>query len=160
MMIRLTQSNQAKTIRGFTLLETMVAFGVFAMVSGGIIYGYVQTNRMAEWSATSLAAQSFASMGAEQARAAKWDPWAYPQNSNTDQRVSGSIWTNSGIYDIPIKGNPTNNNFGFFVTNIISVTNLSMNPPLRQITSTVYWNFYLTKRSYTNTVILLRAPDQ
>ncbi len=138
----------------------MVAFGVFAMVSGGILYGYIQTNRMAEWAAISLAAQSYASEGAEQARAAKWDPWAYPQNANTDQRTNGSSWSIPGIYDIPIKGNPTNGNFGFFVTNIVSVTNLQMNPPLRQITSTVYWNFYLTGKSYTNTVILLRAPDQ
>jgi type II secretory pathway pseudopilin PulG len=161
MTIRSIKPNQSRSARGFTLIETLVAFGVFAMVSGGILYGYIQTNRMAEWAATSLAAQSYASQGAEQARAAKWDPWAYPQNANTDQWTNGSPpRITVGIFDIPIKGNPTNSNFGFFVTNVVTVTNLQMNPPLRQITSTVYWNFYVTGKSYTNTVILLRAPDQ
>lgn len=160
MMIRQNNLNHQKTA-GFTLIETMMAFVVFAMVSGGVIYGYVQSNRMSEWAAISLAAQSFASQGAEQARAAKWDPWAYPQNTNTtDQWPSGTIKTNTGIFDIPIKGNPANTNFGFFCTNIVSVSNVMANPPLRQIISTVYWNFYLTKKAYTNTVVLLRAADQ
>ena len=160
MMMPLAQTNRRSGASGFTLIETMVAFGVFAMVVAGVIYGYVQANRMAEWSAISLAAQSYASQGAEQARAAKWDPWAYPANSNTDQTPSGSVWTNTGIFDIPIKGNPTNGNFGFFETNIVSIVNISANPPLRKIVSTAYWNFYLTGKPYSNTVVLLRAPDQ
>jgi prepilin-type N-terminal cleavage/methylation domain-containing protein len=160
MMLRLASMKRRAGASGFTLIETLVAFVVFSMVSAGVIFGYVQANRMAEWSAISLSAQSYASQGAEQARAAKWDPWAYPQSTNTDQTPSGTIWTNTGIFDIPIKGSPTNGNFGFFVTNIVSVTNISMNPPLRKIVSTVYWNFYLTGRQYTNTIVLLRAPDQ
>jgi len=161
MMIWPDNLNRQKA-SGFTLIETLVAFAVFAMVSSGVVYGYIQANRMAEWSALSLAAQSFASQGAEQARAAKWDPWAYPQNTNTtDQIPSGGIpVTHVGVFDIPIKGNPANTNFSFFVTNVVTVSNLMLNPPLRQIVSTVYWNFYLTHKSYTNTVVLLRAADQ
>jgi type II secretory pathway pseudopilin PulG len=160
MMMALAQKNPRSGASGFTLIETLVAFAVFAMVVSGVIYGYVQTNRMAEWSAISLAAQSFASQGAEQARAAKWDPWAYPSNTNTDQTPAGSVWTNTGIFDIPIKGNPTNGNFGFFETDIVSVVTVTLNPPLRKIVSTTYWNFYLTGTAYSNTVVLLRAPDQ
>ena len=160
MMIRLDNLHRQKT-SGFTLIETMVAFVVFVMVAGGIIYGYVQANRMAEWSAISLAAQSFATQGAEQARAAKWDPYAYPQNTNTTmQWTSGTSRTNTGIFDIPIKGSPSSTNFNFFVTNIVTVSDIMGNPPLRQIVSTVYWSFYLTHKSYTNTVVLLRASDQ
>src|ERR1700744_6806413 len=133
MMIRQDNLNHRKTA-GFTLIETMMAFVVFSIVSSGVIYGYIQTNRMAEWSGISLAAQSYASQGAEQARAAKWDPWAYPQKTNTtDQWQSGTIKTNYGIFDIPIKGSPANTNFGFFCTNIVSVSNVMANPPLRQI---------------------------
>ncbi len=160
MMIRLDNLNRRKT-SGFTLIETLVAFVVFALVSGGIIYGYVQTNRMAEWSAISLAAQSYATQGAEQARAAKWDPYAYPPSTNTsDQWPSGNTRINTGIFDIPIKGSPSGTNFNFFVTNIVTVTDASLNPHLRQIVSTVYWSFYLTHKSYTNTVVLLRAADE
>ncbi len=138
----------------------MVAFGVFVVVVGGVLYGYVQTNRMSEWSAMSLAAESYASQGAEMARAAKWDPWAYPANTNTDQLPSGTIFTNTGVFDIPIKGNPSSTNFSFWETNIVVVTNLSLNPPLRRITSTVVWNFYLTGAYYTNVIVMLRAPEQ
>ena len=164
MMLSLAKTNRQSEATGFTLVETLVAFAVFILVAGGVIYGYLQTNRMAEWAAISLTAQSYASQGAEQARAAKWDPYAYPQNSNTDQIMTqGYLYTNSGmnyIFDIPIKGDPTSTNFPFFVTNIVSVSNIMANPYLRQITSQVVWTFYVTGRVYTNTVVLLRAPDQ
>jgi type II secretory pathway pseudopilin PulG len=164
MMLSLAKANRQTEAAGFTLVETLIAFFVFALVAGGVMYGYLQTNRMAEWSAISLAAQSYASQGVEQARALKWDPYAYPPNSNTDQLL---VWqnphTNSGmnyIFDIPIKGDPTSTNFPFFVTNVVTVVNVVTNPPLRQITSKVVWTFYVTGRVYTNTSVLLRAPDQ
>jgi len=163
MMLRLAKHNRCTSAVGFTLIETLVAFAVFGMVAGGIIFGYIQTNRMAEWSAISLAAQSYAGQGAEQARAAKWEPWAYPQSTNTDQWPPGAPRTNAGmnyIFDIPIKGSPDSNNFAFFVTNVVTISNVMLNPPLRQITSQVTWTFYLTGKEYTNTVVLLRAPDQ
>ena len=53
---------------GFTLIEILIAVVIFGMLSSGLIYGYVQANRMAEWSSMSLAAQSYASQGLEQAR--------------------------------------------------------------------------------------------
>ena len=163
MMLSLAKANRQPEAAGFTLIETLIAFLIFALVAGGVIAGYLQTNRMAEWSAITLTAQSYASQGAEQARAAKWDPYAYPQNTNTDQMPAGTIRTNSGmnyIFDIPIKGDPASTNFPFFVTNVVTVANVLNNPPLRQITSTVVWTFYITGQVYTNTVILLRAPDQ
>ena|ERR1700744_353061 len=160
MRLCLEKKSRQKNNAGFTLIETLVAFLIFAMVAGGVIYGYVQTNRMAEWSALSLAAQSYASQGAEQARAAKWEPYAYPQNTNTDQMPSGSIVSHVGIFDIPIKGTPTAADFMMWETNVVTVTNVMSNPWLRQIPSRVVWTFYLTGRKYTNTYVLLRAPDQ
>ena len=163
MMSRLAKHNRNTRAVGFTLIETLVAFAVFGLVAGGVLYGYVQTNRMAEWAAISLAAQSYAGQGAEQARAAKWEPWAYPTTTNTDQWPPITIRTNCGqnyIFDVPIKGNPQSNNFAFFVTNTVTISNVMINPPLRQITSKVVWTFYITGQIYTNTVVLLRAPDQ
>lgn len=158
--------NRPSRAAGFTLVELLVAFAVFGMISSGVIYGYIQSNRMAEWSAISLAAQSYASQGAEQVRAADWRPRDYPAATGygtMDELQAPYSVTNCGtnyILDIPIKGNPSASDFGFFVTNYVSIINVSTNPPLRQIRSDAVWIFYLTGVKYTNTVILLRAPDQ
>ena len=45
----------------FTLIEVMIAFVIFGLVTSGMIYGYVEANRLAEWSSQSLAAMSYAS---------------------------------------------------------------------------------------------------
>ena len=42
------------------------------LVMSGMMYGYVQANRMAEWSSQSLAAMSYAAQGMEQLRSAQW----------------------------------------------------------------------------------------
>ncbi|HWY31888.1 MAG TPA: type II secretion system protein [Candidatus Acidoferrum sp.] len=151
---------------GFTLVEILVALFVFMMVSSGIIYGYVQANRMVQWSSISLAAQSFASQGAEQARAANWNPNGYPMTSNfpgafdelapTNEVFSGSNY----VLDVPSKGAPGSSDFCFYVTNYVTVTSLSVNPNLRQIRSDAVWRFYLTGTLYTNTTIILRTSNQ
>jgi prepilin-type N-terminal cleavage/methylation domain-containing protein len=144
---------------GFTLVEVLCALTIFIIIAAGILNGYVQANRMAEWSALSLSAQNYAEQGAEQARAANWRPRDYPPTDElppTNYIETGSNY----IFDIPIKGQPTDPNFPFFVTNYVTVTNLSVNPALREIISQTIWNFYLTGKTYTNTCILLRAPDQ
>jgi prepilin-type N-terminal cleavage/methylation domain-containing protein len=165
MILMKTPLSRRKRAAGFTLIEILVAFMVFGMVSAGLIYGYVQTNRMAEWSALSLSAQSYASQGAEQARAADWRPRDYPPATGfgTMDELPPTNYIRSGanyIFDVPIKGTPAATDFAFFVTNYVSITTVSVNPPLRQIRSDVIWVFYLTGQVYTNTAILLRAPDQ
>ncbi len=142
---------------GFSLAELLIAFGVLSLVFSGLIYGYVQANRMAEWTSMSLAAESYASQGAEQARAANWSPRSYPPIDQTGITNFPPTWD---ILDVPIKGNPASNDFAFFVTNYISVTNYSVNPPIRLIRSDCKWTFPLTGAVQSNTVILLRAGDQ
>src|ERR1035441_6902842 len=66
---------------GFTMIEVMVSFFIFGLVASGLIYGYVQINRMAEFSSMSLAAQSYASQGLEQAKSAQWNYVRWP-NTN------------------------------------------------------------------------------
>ena len=144
---------------GFTLVEVLMALTIFILVGAGILNGYVQANRMAEWSALSLSAQNYAEQGAEQARAANWRPRDFPPTDELPPTNYMEYGTNY-IFDIPIKGTPANANFPFFVTNYVTVTNLSVNPALREIISETIWTFYLTGRTYTNTCILLRAPDQ
>lgn len=134
------------------------------MVTGGVVYGYIQVNRMAEWSAISLAAQSYAAQGAEQVRAADWRPDDYPYVAGyggSDElpaptNFPGAIY----ILDIPRQGSASNSGALFYVTNYVSITTAQTNPPLRLIRSDAVWTFFLTGKVYTNTVILLRAPDQ
>lgn len=141
---------------GFALAELLIAFGILLTVFSGLIYGYVQANRMAEWTSMSLAAQSYASQGAEQARAGNWSPRAYPPVDQTG--LTNYVWWD--ILDVPIKGSPTNTDFAFNVTNYVSITTYSVNPPIRQIRSDCKWTFPLTGAVQSNTVILLRAGDQ
>jgi prepilin-type N-terminal cleavage/methylation domain-containing protein len=164
-LMKTTLSRPARAA-GFTLIELLIAFLIFALVCSGIIYGYVQSNRMSQFAALTLAAQSYASQGAEQARAANWRPRDYPalQGYGTgDELPAPTNYVLCGtnyIFDVPIKGSPAASDFAFFVTNFVSISNVSLNPSIRQIRSDVVWVFYLTGQVYTNTAILLRAPDQ
>ncbi|MGA3283129.1 MAG: prepilin-type N-terminal cleavage/methylation domain-containing protein [Verrucomicrobiota bacterium] len=149
----------------FTLIEVMIAFFIFGLVTGGMIYGYVEANRVAEWSSQSLAAMSYASQGMEQMRAAQWlaEEIATTNGPGTSDvlplRVqadgSYSYSTNQAdTLDIPTSGAP------IYATNYITVTQVSTNPPLRQIVSRVVWTFRLSGQTFTNTMVTLRAPDQ
>lgn len=161
MCVSFGQTNEQITA-GFTMIEVVVAFFILGMVISGVIYGYVQVNRMAEWSSMSLAAQSYASQGAEQARAADWRPMDWPPTNGPgtmDELPPTSYWTTE-VMDIPMKGEPTASNSPYWVTNYVTITNLSVNPALRQIRSDCVWVSPMDGRPITNTVVLLRAPDQ
>ena len=134
----------------FTLGEVLISVAILTMVMAGVIYGYAQANRMAEWSAMSLAAQSYALQGLEQVRSAKWDLWANPI---VDVIPAPTNFIQSDIMDVPVTGAP------FYVTNYISLTQISTSPQLREVWSQCVWVFPLTGKTFTNTVITYRAPD-
>jgi type II secretory pathway pseudopilin PulG len=151
---------------GFTLIEVLIAFGIFTIATSGLIYGYVQANRTATWSSWSLAAQSIASQGLERARAAQWnelqpspytngpgtsDEW--PPVTNSSGGVLPTLDTNCTL-DVPSTGSL------IYVTNYIYVSTISYTPPMRMIRSDCVWNFPLTGQLCTNSAISLRAPDQ
>jgi type II secretory pathway pseudopilin PulG len=147
----------------FTLIEILVSVLIFTMAVSGLIYGYVQANWTAEWCSMSLAAQSLASQRAEQARAADWRPRDWPILSGPgtmDELTNGTVYSRVDFMDIPSKGKPNSANFQFWVTNWVSVTSVSINPPLRQIRSDAVWTFPMNGDLCTNTIILLRASDQ
>jgi Tfp pilus assembly protein PilV len=134
---------------GFTLAEVVISMAILTIVIEGVIYGYVTSARRAEWSAHSLAAQSLALQGVEQARAAKWDPQAWPP---VDE-LAPTNYVQVGALDIPVSGQPQ------FATNYISIAVVSANPPLRQLRADCVWGF-MSRGLFTNTSITLRAPDQ
>ena len=138
---------------GFTLAEVVVAIAVATLSFGGVIYGYVLTSDRAQWSAYSLAAQSLAMQGIEQARAAKWDPKAWP---GVDE-LGVTNYTQVDLLDVPVSGRAVQ------ATNYISVTLVSQDPPLRQLRADCVWRLFNGRRSrgpFTNTVITLRTADQ
>jgi type II secretory pathway pseudopilin PulG len=132
-------------------VEIVVAMAISALLLSGLMIGYVQTLRRAEWSAYNLAAQSLAMMRLEQTRAAKWDTMASPP---VDQLVSSNFPVAVEILDIPIAGT----NFTF-ATNYTTVSSITTTPPLKLIQVQCVWRFQ-TGGVFTNTVTTYRAPDQ
>jgi type II secretory pathway pseudopilin PulG len=172
MILHPAPKNEKRKRLGFTLIEISVAFFIFGMVVSGMIYGYVQINRMAEWCSMSLAAQSFASQGLEQARSAEWDyemwpvtngpgtgdPMGFTWLNGTTTAGNGSMsYYTTNTMDIPTSGAP------IYVTNFVTISNVYssiINIPVRQITSQCVWFFPLIGQVCTNTAVSLRAPDQ
>jgi len=156
-------------LAAFTLIEIMVALGIFVLVTSGLIYGYLQSNSFAEWNAMSLAAQSYASQGVEQARAAIWGISASGTGPGTGDELPLSVpvitghtnYYQTSTMQVPISGQT------FIVTNWITISNLQNSTtipyPVRQIRADCVWNFPLippTGKWFTNTAITERAPDQ
>lgn len=140
--------------RGFTLAEVVISTAIILMTLGGVIYGYIKTTARAEWSAYSLAAQSLAVQGVEQARAAKWDPQAWPP---IDELGTTNFMQVEQL-DVPKKGPPV------LATNFVTVSLVSSNPPLKELRTDCVWMLRNGPSSnigpFTNTVITLRAADQ
>jgi prepilin-type N-terminal cleavage/methylation domain-containing protein len=146
---------RAERNSGFTLAEVVISLAIATLAFSGILYGYVMTADQAEWSSMSLAAHSVAMQGVEQARAAKWDPLAWP----TVDELGITNFTQVVALDVPVaNGNP------LMATNYISISSVSTVPPLRQLKADCVWSLPYRKGShrgpYTNSVVTLRAPDQ
>jgi len=164
MVVHLKQADKRIAANAFSLIEVLVAFVILSLVLSGLMYGYVQANRMAEYSSMSLAAQSAASQGLEQVRSCEWNSLAYPPTNGpgtSDEcslttNSSGAVtpWVNIDTLDVPSTGSQIP------VTNYVTITSVSANPPVRQISSVAYWTFPLTGTLYSNFVFTLRAPDQ
>ena len=143
----------------FTMIEVLISAAIMAMIAAGVVYGYAQANRFAEWSSMSLAAQSYALQGLEQVRSAKWDLWAQLSDPNRDVISLPSVvgattnFTQSDIMDVPVSGAP------LYVTNYIKLIQISTSPELREVWSQCVWTFPRTGQKFTNTVITYRAPD-
>ena len=144
-----------QTRRGFTLTEVVISLAIAAMAFSGVMYGYVLTTDQAEWSSYSLAAHSLALQGVEQARAAKWDPQAWP----SIDELGVTNYAQVATLDLPtIPGNPT------LATNYISIIMVTTYPPLRELRADCVWTLPYRKGRlrgpFTNTVVTQRAADQ
>lgn len=159
----------------FTLAEVVISVAVIGVIFAGILAGYIQSARRAEWSGYSLAAEALSIQQLEQARAAVWDQgtglneitnltltgWTR-QIVNGRPVVKGYSW---GALDLPVNGGSaaakraTN-----FVTVSVIPLNNTTNPPVtvqmvRVDTVWVFYGFGGIKRVYTNTTVNYFAPD-
>lgn len=149
MLYRIERCRGVARRRGFTLAEVVITIAIVALVVQGTVLGYVFSSQRAEWSAYSLAAQSLALQGVEQARAAKWDPQAWP----VVDEMGPTNFSYATVLDIPVAGTPV------YATNHVRVTVVAANPPLREMRTDCVWRL-INRGPFTNTVIVLRAPDQ
>ncbi len=131
-------------------MEALISMLLLGIMVTGVVAGFMQTEKQAEWSAYSLAAQTLAMQPIEQARAAKWDPYAYPPVN--DLATMPRLTTD--ILDIPISGTNI-----VWATNRIGIRLVSTTPPLMEISVTNTWTFF-NRGVFTNTVVTYRAPDQ
>ena len=150
MLVKVVQFHIARKSKGFTLVEALISMMITGIMVTGVVAGYTQCMRQAEWSAYSLAAQSLAMQPIEQARAAKWDPYANPAVDLVTNLPPITI----NILDIPISGTNI-----VYATNRTTVRTVSTTPPLKEISVETTWRF-LNRGVFTNTVVSYRAPDQ
>ena len=143
--------SRRKNSGGFTLTEVVFSLALIGLSAGGIINGYIQSARITDWQARSLAAQSLAMQRVEQCRAAKWDTRSFPV---VDQLVSSNFPTVTEQMDLPTVS--TNASYATIYTTITAV---STSPPLRMMQADCVWNFP-GRGWFTNTVVTYRAPDQ
>jgi prepilin-type N-terminal cleavage/methylation domain-containing protein len=153
--MRIESSQVRKSEQGFTLAEVVVSIAITAIIFAGVIYGYVFTAFQAEYSSYSLAAQSLAMQGIEQARGAKWDPQAWPP---VDE-LGVTNYVQQDVLDVPVA-----NNRPVWATNYISIATVSVNPPLRELRADCVWSVSSlngrTRGPFTNTAVTLRTADQ
>lgn len=135
---------------GFSLIEATVASAIASITFAGVILGYVQSSRNAEWSSLSLAANSMALQRMEQGRACRWDPAATPV---VDELTTGNYPQQILVLDVPVTGT----NY-VYATNVTSISTVSTDPPLKMIRVDTTWRFPRGK-VFTNTVMTYRAPD-
>ncbi|MGH7952220.1 MAG: PulJ/GspJ family protein [Limisphaerales bacterium] len=143
--------SNSRTGDGFTLVEVMVSLAVLVLMGGGILASYIQSAQITNWQAYSLAAQSLVIQRVEQCRAAKWDTRSFPP---VDELVGSNFPVLVEAMDMPItRTNAT------YATNYTTISNVSVDPPLRMIQVNCIWQF-TNGKIFTNTVVTYRAPDQ
>ena len=118
--------------------------------SGVLINGYVLCSRQAESSSFCLAAQSQALQRIEQVRAAKWDTVADPP---IDQLATTNFPALVKVLDLPCLKQQ------FYATNYVTISVVSVNPPLKLVRAECVWT-WVNGKTYTNSVVTYRGPDQ
>jgi prepilin-type N-terminal cleavage/methylation domain-containing protein len=136
---------------GLTLVEVLVAMAIACVAIAGVVAGYLFSAASAQRSALSLAANGRAVERIEETRSAKWDLSSWP---TVDQLASTNFPDQVVVLDHDSTGQRP-----VYATNITRITQISVNPPVKQIRVDCIWNFR-DVQLLTNSVETCRAPDQ
>jgi hypothetical protein len=144
-----TARKQCAGHAAFTLIEVAFATAIGAVLFAGMFMGYNLAGRKAQFSACSLAANTTAMRQLELVTSADWVP-SYGQTQLLT--LSG---TQTGSLCLPsAQGNVVS------CTNVTTVTPVSSSPAYAMIQVQCSWTFPGYGGVYTNTVAVLRAPNQ
>lgn len=135
--------------KGFTLIEVVIAGAISALVMAGMFEGYAIAGRRAQFSACSVAATAEAMHQLEGVFSAEWVP-AYGNNALL--ALGGTSTANLCL--------PVAESNVITCTNYVTVTEVSTNPPYALIQAQCVWVFPNYGGTYTNTVSVLRAPNE
>jgi len=137
---------------GFTLVETMISILIIAMFFSSILIGYTRAQQRALWTGYSLSAQAQSMKQLEMFRAVLWDTQSNPVVDNTTNVPLTLVLP----LDLPISG--SNVVYATNVATVTTITNFGNNAAVKMIVINTMWP--LNGKTYTNTVIDYRAPDQ
>ena len=135
----------------FTLIEVVFATAIAALVMAGMFKGYTMAARRAQFSACSVAANATAMRQLEQCVAANWVP-AY---GVTNLFSSSLLVPQTGNLCLPIAQSNV-----VSCTNYTSITQISTSPAYAMIQVQCVWTFPSYGGTFTNTLAVLRAPNQ
>jgi type II secretory pathway pseudopilin PulG len=144
-----TARNRGAGQPAFTLIEVAFAAAIAALVLAGMFQGYNMAGRRAQYSACTLAANAMAMQQLEQCIGATWLPSI---GVTTLLNQNGTNSTN--LYLPSAQGNVVN------CTVTYNTTPVSSNPPYAMIQAQCVWTFPGYGGTYTNTLAVLRAPNQ
>lgn len=155
-------------VRGFTLVEVVVALAIITLLFSGFITAYVQSSRSAEWAGYSLAAQSVSIQQIEQARSGVWDysiskneltnlnllSWSY----NATTKVGTGYTTN--VLDLPVSGTNIVVVTNFVTVKMINLTGFT-NVQVQMVTVDTVWPFLKGSSTllFTNRTASYFGPD-
>ncbi len=157
---------------GFHAGEVVISLAVTGLVFAGILTGYVQSARNAEWTGYSLAAQALAVQQIEQGRSAVWDystgstrneltnlNLLNPQYDSSTKTRTGYSWT---TLDLPYSGTNVVRATNYVTVRMFYFNNVASPPvQLQMMQVDTVWPFTVgTVATYfTNSIATYFAPD-
>jgi prepilin-type N-terminal cleavage/methylation domain-containing protein len=149
--MKISQTDRVKPCpAAFTLIEVAVAVAVMGLVMAGMFEGYILASRRAQYASYSLAASAQAMLRMERIVGSSWTVSGTPCTNLFNPSL-----TNTTTVALCMPSNGTNL---AYATNIVTVQQLSTNPPYVWVQVSCVWGF-MGLGTFTNTVGLLKAPS-
>ncbi len=134
-----------------TLVEVVIALALTGLTVGGVVGGYIYCTTAAIKAELVQAGNAKAMQRIEETRSARWDTSVWPA---VDQVVATNFPDEVVSLDVP-----GTNAVGTTATIQTTISQISLNPPIRGVRVDCIWQFRGVEW-ITNTIETIRAPDQ